>query len=292
MRRTSIHNHSLVHESQESRCHGQPAPCTVLDNEDLLHEFDFEPGYRVAMMWAPSVKNGIEGNFLYLRPWTGNQKRHGKNSLRFPFSHSSYSENFTKADEAHAHYESHFWDAELNYWRYFSPRRLHYFSLSGIAGLRYFHWNEDFKLTMTRECEESSYNIHTNNRMYGAQLGLDFQMNPMYWLSWEIFAKTGLFANATQQKQFLGDLNNTITLRDSKRKEMQWGFFTDVAVQVALRFSKHLDMHAGYQALFFTGISSAPEQISKRVNNDAGKKDHTHGSAIIHGLFAGLTLSF
>jgi hypothetical protein len=282
MRRTSIHNDSLIRAPGKS----------LLDSKGLVHEFEFEPGYRVSLFLTPSIKHGIEGNFLYLRPWTGQRTEHRKRSLSFPFSHSRYSEDFTRADRAHARYESHFWDAELNYWRYFSPRRISYFSLSGILGLRYFHWNETFKLTMTRQCEQSSYNIHTRNWIYGAQAGLDFQMNPMYWLSWEAFAKVGFFANATQQKQFLGDRGNTITLRDSERKETQWGFFTDVLAQVALRFSEHVYMRAGYEALFFTGLALAPEQTSKRTHTNAGKKDHTHGNAIIHGLFAGLSLGF
>jgi hypothetical protein len=264
----------------------------VIDNKDLVQRFDFEPGFRLGLTFMPSVKNYIEANFLYLQPWSAHKTRHGDASLSFPFRHSDYSEDFTDADEAHAHYGSHFWDAELNYWRNFTPRCADYFALSGIAGLRYFHLNEHFRLRMVKPPDISSYSIHTRNRLYGAQAGLDFQMNPTRWLSWEIFAKVGLFGNRTEQMQYLGDLDNTVTLRDSKRKETQWGFFTDVAAQVGFRFLNHFYLHGGYQALFFTGLSLAPEQVSRHVNEDAGKKDRTHGNALIHGLFAGLTLAF
>lgn len=292
MRRADIHNHSLVKDSHKFQCPGRCPNFTVIDNEDLVHDFDFEPGYRVGLTYMPSAKNSFEGNFLYLQPWTGEKERHGNQSLSFPFSNSDYSVDFTRASEAKAEYQSHFWDLEFNFWRHFNPRRIDYFCLSGIAGLRYFHWDEAFKLTMIKPPDKSSYNIHTENRMFGVQLGLDFQMNPTRWLSWEIFAKAGIFGNHTQQKQFLGDLDNTITLRDSERVKREVGYFSDVAAQVGFQCFEHLNLHAGYQAMFFTGLSLAPEQISKRVNKEAGKKDHTHGNAIIHGLFVGLIWSF
>jgi hypothetical protein len=292
MKRTGIQNHSLVKDSNKFQCPGQCPNFTVIDNEDLVHDFDFEPGYRVGLTYTSSAKNSFEANFLYLQPWTAEKKREGDNSLSFPFSHSDYSFDFTRASEAQAKYESHFWDLEFNFWRHFNPRHVDYFSLSGITGLRYFHWDEAFKLTMIRPPDKSSYHIQTENRIFGLQLGLDFQMNPIRWLSWEIFAKAGLFANRTEQKQFLGDLDNAVTLRDSERVKTELGVFSDVAAQVAFQCFKYLNLHAGYQAMFFSGLSLAPEQISKKVKKGAGKEDHTHGTAIIHGLFVGGVLSF
>ncbi|MBS0604017.1 MAG: hypothetical protein JSS60_03150 [Verrucomicrobia bacterium] len=292
MRRSDIHNHKLVEDDNKFQCPGRCPNFTVINNEDLVHDFDFEPGFRVGLTFMSDPKNSFEGNFLYLQPWHGEKKRHGNQSLSFPLSNSDYSQDFTNADEAHAEYDSHFWDLEMNYWRHFNPRRIDYFSLSGIAGLRYFHWDEEFKLTMVNPPDKSSYNIHTKNRMLGMQLGLDFQINPTRWLSWEIFAKAGLFANHTEQKQFMGDLDNTVTLRDSERQKRALGVYTDVAAQIGFQCFEHVNLHGGYQAMFFSGLALAPEQISHRVKKDAGKKDHTNGNAIIHGLFIGLVWSF
>jgi hypothetical protein len=264
-----------------------------MDTQGLVNKFDFEPGYRVALTFTPSPKNSIEANFMYLKPWHGQENVYGNANLSFPFTTTGYDQDFTGASEAIAKYTSHFWDAELNYWRNFAPRLATYFGLSGIAGLRYFNLNETFKQTMITPPDTSSYNIHTKNRLGGAQVGLDFQMNPTKWLTWEAFGKVGFFGNATEQHQFLGDLDNTVALRDSKRSETQWGFFTDVAAQVAFRFfHDHFSIHGGYQMLFFTGLSLAPEQISRSVSANAGKKDYTHGKAIIHGLYAGIGVRF
>ena len=293
MRRTEIHNERLVKDSNKFQCPNLCPNYTVIDSEDLIHDFEFEPGYRAAITYTPSEKNSIEANFMYLTPWEGHKKVHGDQSLSFPFKSSDYDLDFTDASKAVAKYVSQFWDAELNYWRNFSPRLATYFGLSGIAGFRYFHWNESFKLTMIKPPDRSTYNIHTKNRMYAAQLGLDFQMNPTHWLSWEAFGKVGLFANDANQQQFLGDFDNSVTVRKGRDAELQWGFFTDVAAQISFRFfNDHLNFHGGYQMMFFTGLSLAPEQVSRGVDEDAGKEDYTHGNAIIHGLYAGIGVSF
>ena len=292
MRRTEVHNHGLVKNSAK---HQNPCHCpdfTVIDNKDLVNNFEFEPGFRAAVVLNPSARNGFEGNFLYLQPWHGDKSKHADQTLSFPFSRSEYSNDFTDASFAKAQYTSHFWDAEFNYWRHLSPSHANYFGVATIVGLRYFHLNESFRLTMVKPPDKSSYNIHTKNRLYGAQVGLDLQWNPTRWLSWEAFVKAGLAGNDTHQHQFLGDDDNQVTLRDSSREKWESVVFADVAAEFGFRFLKFFYLHGGYEMIFLSGLSLAPEQISKRVGSNAGKKDHTHGNAIIHGLFAGLTVSF
>src|SRR6267154_2065609 len=96
----------------------------------------------ISLTSMADASNGFEWNFLYIQPWHGDKKVKGDQSLSFPFSRASFTRDFHNASVANAEYESHFWDLEFNYWRYFTPRRVEYFSLSGLAGLRYFHWDE------------------------------------------------------------------------------------------------------------------------------------------------------
>lgn len=292
MRHSDMQKHPLVDNSAKFQCPNACPHYTVINTKALINDFDFEPGWRAAVFLNPNVKNGIEGNFLYLQPWTGEKSRHANATLFFPFTHPGYSTDFIHASEAHTKYVSHFWTGEVNYWRYFTPRNIDYFSLSGIFGARYFRLTESFKLTMIRPPDKSTYSIHTKNHVYGAQLGLDFQMNPTNWLSWEAYAKVGVFGNKTDQKQFMGDLDNTVVLRDSERDKTQWGYFADVNAQVGFRFLRHFYLHAGYEMIFLTGLAIAPEQVDRHTRSSAGRKDYTHGNAIIHGMFGGLTFSF
>lgn len=295
MQRSEDHNTAIVKDSHK---HQNPCKCpdhTVIDTDDLVHDFEFEPGYRVGFTITPGSRNSIEGNYFHLQPWSGDKKvygHHGHNSLSFPFTKSGYSNDFTHARAAKAEYWSHLWGAELNYWRNFTPRRVNYFALAGIAGLRYFHWDESFKLSMTKPPDKSTYSIHTKNRIYGAQIGLDFQMNPMHWLSWEFFGKVGLAGNDTDQRQYLGDRDDRVTLRHSDSDEWEMLFFSDVAAQLGFHFLRYFTVRVGYQMMFFSGLSLATDQISKKVGSHAGKKDDTHGNAIVHGVFGGLVFGF
>lgn len=292
MRRSEIHNKTIVKDANKFQCPAQCPNFTVIDTNDLVNDFEFEPGYRVGMTIMPNARNGIEGNFLYIQPWHGDKKVKGDQSLSFPFSHSSFTHDFHDASIAIAKYKSHFWDAELNYWRYFSPRRADYFSISGLAGLRYFHWDESFRLKMIKPPDRSSYRVHTRNKIYGAQLGLDLQMNPTRWLSWEIFAKVGGMFDQSKQKTFLGDLDNTVELHDFKKHKNEIGIFTDVAAEFAIHCWRFLSFHVGYQVIFFSGLTLAPEQISKEAKRHAGDRVYDNGTAVIHGLYAGGILSF
>ncbi|SRR5581483_1536738 len=295
MQRSDEHNTAIVKDSHKPQ---RPCKCpdhTAIDTKDLVHDFDYEPGYRAGFTITPGSRNSIEGNFFYLQPWNADKRvhgHHGHHSLSFPFVDYDYSYDFTHAREAVAHYHSHLWGAELNYWRNFTPRRVNYFALGGIIGLRYFHWDELFKLKMIKHQDKSSYSIRTKNRVYGAQVGLDFQMNPTHWLSWELFGKVGLAGNDTKQKQYMGDYNNSVTLRHSEREKWEMLFFSDVAAQMDLHFLRYFTARIGYQLIFCSGLSLAPDQISKKVGSQAGKKDDTHGNAIVHGLFAGLVIGF
>jgi hypothetical protein len=292
MRRSDIHKKKLVKDANKTQCPSQCPNFTVLGTKRLVHEFDFEPGYRVGLTWMPDARMGFEWNFLYIQPWHAEKKVHRNQSLSVPFSHTSYTRDFHGASEAIAKYNSHFWDLEWDYWCYMSPRRVDYFSISGLAGLRYFHWDEDFKLQMVNPPDKSNYNIHTHNRIFGVQFGLDLQWNPDHWISWEFFAKVGGMVDHSQQKTFLGDFNNTVTLRDFERQKREVGIFTDVAAEFALHCNSHLNFHFGYQMMFFSGLTLAPEQISYRTSKHAGERDYDHGNAIIHGMYAGVIFGF
>lgn len=292
MRRSEIHNHKLVKDSNKFQCPNQCPNFTVMNTKNLVNDFDFEPGYRLALTYTPDPQMSFEANYLWLSQWEGEKRVHGNQSLSFPFKDSSFTQDFSNASEATGVYKSDFWDVELNYWRHFTPRRIDYFSLSGIAGLRYFHLNESFRLTMETPPDKSSYHIRSYNKMFGLQAGLDFQMNPTRWLSWEAFAKVGGMLNHTNVTSVLRDMDDQVKLRDFEKQEREVGVFADVAAQFTIYCAKWLSLNAGYEVLFFSGLALAPEQISKNTKPHSGKKDYTHGTAIIHGLYTGLTFSF
>ena len=159
MQRSQIHHHSLVKDSNKFQCPTRCPNFTVMTTNNLVHNFDYEPGYRVGLTYLKDPRMSFEANFLWIAEWEGEKRVHGNQSLSFPFKSSSFTQDFNQASEAIGKYKSQFWDMELNFWRHFNPRRVDYFCLSFIAGMRYFHLNESFELTMVKPPDKSSYDI-------------------------------------------------------------------------------------------------------------------------------------
>jgi hypothetical protein len=294
MRRAEIQNKTLVKDADKKQrlCPGECPNHTVMNTRNLVNDFEFEPGYRVGMMFSINRANGFEMNYLYLQPWHGKKKVRGDEDLSFPFRHADYTTDFHDASAAIAKYKSHFWDAEINYCRFMSPRGVDCFSVTGLAGFRYFHLNESFKLKMFHPPDQSSYKVRTKNRIYGAQVGLDFQWNPTRWLSWDFFAKVGGMADDSEQSTFLGDEDNTVILHDFRKHSWEAGIFTDVAAEFAIHFCRFISLHAGYQCMFFSGLTLAPSQVSQKTHRHSGDRVYDHGTAVIHGMFAGIIFAF
>lgn len=260
---------------------------TVLDP---CSHFDFVPGYRASFVYTADVKRSYEALFLWLKPWHCERGVTGNDSLYFPFNSIPYAVDYFEARHAHIKYSTSFWDAEANYWLHFSPRYTDFFSLSGMFGGRYFHVNEMFKLTYTKLFDKSDYFIHTENEVYGFQIGLDLQMAPTARLSWDFIGKVGTMANRAKQKQILRDEDNTAVLRRHNTHRWQWGLFADAIVQLGYQVLRHLNVHAGYEFITLSGLALAPEQVAYGTGTGAGKNVNTHGFIFVHGFYAGLTL--
>lgn len=294
MRRSEIHKKPLVKDTLKVRsCPGECDDFTVLDTQDVAKHFDFEPGFRAALLYSMDIRNTLEAVYLWVRPWHADRKVNSDQGLFFPFNISEYAFDYFQASNANAKYHSRFWDAELNYWRHFSPRYVDYFSLSGVLGLRYFHLNEGFKLTFVKPPDRSHYSIHTHNDIGAVQIGLNLQMAPTCRIGWDFTGKVGVMYNRAQQRNVLLDLDDTVALRRVKKHtEWQWGLFADVLAQAGFQLFNWFNVHAGYQFMVLSGLALAPEQVRYGTGTETGKGVYTDGYAFIHGFFAGGTFCF
>lgn len=281
MKRAELRGHTLVENSSTS----------ALNSDALVDAFNFEPGFRAGMSYFFNEKSTLELQGIWIEEWEAGRTVSGSSSLSFPFQSSGYSYDFTQASSAHAHYGSRLWDVELNYWYNVTPRKVNYFSFASIFGLRYTELDELFNLAFTRGSDTSHYRIKTKNHLYAAQIGFNFAMNPYRKLSWEATAKVGAAINNASDNTFIGDYNDSTTLRDFSVTKCHGAFLADVALSVAYQFWAHFGVHAGYQMLYYTGVGLAPEQVNTRV---AGNVDefNVDGQALIHGLFVGINIGF
>jgi hypothetical protein len=288
MRRTEVHDQRIVEKNTPSFA----TATTLIEVDDLVRRFDFQPGYSVAMMVTPSKRRSFEAAYLYLPKWQDRRVKHGQSDLSFTFKDMSYTHDFVFADRAEAKYTTRIDTAEANYWYHVTPRRVDYFSVSGILGLRYADLRELFEVQFTRGTNRSDYNIHTKNHLYGGQIGGNLQINPQRFWSWDVTAKIGAFANRATQKTFLGDFNNTLTLRDHEKAEWRLSYIAAAVATLTCQFWRHLNAHIGYQMLYLTDVALAPDQIDKKTKKNSGKRLDAYGQALIYGILAGLGFGF
>lgn len=308
MRRSHGSKHSLVENKHKSqRCNPSCPNFSVLNTDNLVKGFRFEPGYRVSASYSPESRTTFEGTYMWIEEWEDKKERHGRGDLFFPFesdsddddrndtSTSIAASDYTDADKARAKYESKFWTAELNYWHHFTPRDANYFSLAGLIGLRYFHLNEEFRLAYVKGAHTSDYKIDTKNHICAAQVGLDLQMNPIKRLSWDFIVKVGAFADWAKERVFLGDQNNAVELRHFHKDKWGPGIITDLSAQVGYQLFHFFEMHVGYEMIFLNGVALATGQIDDRdpfSRESQHKKFSVRNHMIVHGLFAGIDWKF
>lgn len=291
-KRHGIHDHCYVDDANKFQCHSACPNFCVYDTRRLTNEFSFEPGIRIDAQYHLGSKSTFEANYVWLEEWSAEHENQDAGSMSFPFTDSNYTFDYINADKAHAIYHSQFWEAELNYWYHMSPRKLNYVSFSTILGLRYIDMWEGFKLTFAKMNDKSHYIIHTNNNLYGAQIGADFQMNPTARLSWDFFIKLGAAANHAKQHTHLGDQDDSVILRDFKNSHIRPAYFIDLSALMSYSFWDAFEVHGGYQMLYLTGMAFASEQLDDKVGPDNGKRLYHKGQCFIHGAFAGLSLNF
>ncbi len=291
MRRSQLQGKSLANNSKKVRTSATES-YTVLNSKEIESKFHYEPGYRVGAYAYVSPQTTFEFLALNCGEWHATKSVHAHQTLSFSFNNPNYTHDFNNASEAIGDYKSNFWSTELNYWGHITPRDVDYFSLSWIAGVRYMNITESFELTYKQPGYKSHYTISAHNHMPGPQLGLDLEITPQESLHWDILAKGGVLIDYCWQKTYLGDYNDTVTLRDHKSFDISFPFYIEAEVALGYQLNTHFNLHGGYDMLFITGTALAPEQIDRDVDADAGHHVYTGGNAIIHGFFLGLTLGF
>ncbi len=292
MRRSLLHSERIVKSDSDTSCTGCDDDDSVLSTGPLVSEFDYEPGFRVGAYYHPSERRSLELLYLDCGKWHSEKEVNGDDDLSFPFKCCNYTHDFREASEAKAKYNSNFWTAEFNYWRHVTPRFEDYFSVSWLAGLRYVNLHEKFNVAFLRDANESHYRISVENYMPGIQLGGNVQFNPQRSWSWDLTAKIGVLVDIAEQKTYLGDYNDSVTLRNHEGEKTGATFLAEVAAALAYQFNTHFNIHGGYQMLYLSGIALAPEQISKRTGPHSGSACNLDGQAIVHGWFLGLSFGF
>jgi hypothetical protein len=285
----------LVKDSTRPHCDCGCPSTVVLKAKDLRNHFDFEPGVRLGVSYAPDTKSTYEARGMYIFPWQVTKNIYGDSSLSYPFHSAYFTEDYNIADRAKAYYRSEFYTADLNYWRNSARRGRDYFVISGVFGLRYFHLQEKIFLAFYNDTWagtiKSNYNASTRNNAAGVQGGFNFQINPYPHLSLDVLGLAGLGFTKIGAKVKLRDENNTQIIRDYDKQHGQNVVFADVEGKIGYQVRPCWSVHGGYQMFFASGMGFAPSQLSTSTDPNS-ERFYRHDNMIIHGILLGMDFSF
>lgn len=285
-KRELSHKHKLILDSAKRTCNCRFPSC---NSEALVRQFDFEPGFKVGASYM--TRHTIwDLSYLWLDSWEGRCSKVSPGMLLFSVKNPNLTFDFSGADQAEAEYSSQFQNCELNFYRYETLRYANYFAGAWMAGLRYINLREALDISFIKGSDKSSYNVHTMNHVPAVQVGGLIAWNPTTKLSWEFLAKVGIGFDIAEQKTFLGDLNNSVVVRDYEKSGFSTPLVTEAAITLTYQPWTFLNIHGAYQVIYLNGVVLAPDQLRKSSNNEAFIE--AIGAPLIHGLIAGLSWSF
>ncbi len=236
---------------------------SVIDSMQLMHHFRWEPGVRAALCYTPNVGRSIEVAGSWIKHWHAALVRSSDDTLQFPFSSSSFTQDYTAAWRVKANYSSQLWDTEGNYWMHLCPRGEEYFSISTIVGMRWVYLREEARLRYCTTVDQSSYLAAAKNRLGGVQGGLCLQINPGNHDRWsfELIPKAALLANLVHATTLLKDIDNRTVIRKTDLTRVH----SSCLVDGDLRLSYHPhqgSIQIGYRITGLWNIALAPDQFS------------------------------
>ena len=290
-RRAQSHKHRLIID--ESR--GEKDSCGVChfdacDAKHLAKKFKYEPGFRFGFSYM-SEHALWEATYLWIRDWSDCCSNTNPGYLYFSRDDKNYFLNdFAAADSAKACYASWFQNAEVNYTNYVTSKRGDKFGAAWLAGLRYFFLDEKLDVDFIKGLNSSTYHVHVSNHIPALQVGVTLSWNPTRSLSWDFVAKVGLGIGVDWQHTSLGDLNNTLVIRDYRKRGFETPFLADGMLSLAYQPISWINLHTAYQFIYLNGVALAPDQLVK--GNSSNHVLRRNGMPLIHGWTAGLSFSF
>jgi hypothetical protein len=273
-----------------------PTGPVVLSTEDLRTEFSAGGKYTIGRRIFDCYR--IEGTYLGFDSWQDERivTNNTTNALGGTGNLSTYLSGFGSpitagldgANFVSASVRSNFQSGEINmrYWGDMPPGP---FDVSVLVGLRYIHINDQFQFDSQSDLPAGTgttvdLQTQTVNDMWGAQIGIEFAclITTRWWLDVDL---KGAMFNDHVSLTNAATTNGVPTLITDTRNRTAW--LGDISLVMNWQMTPYWILRAGYQALFFNGLSLAHEQnVSPLFSNAAGVLNDK-GRAAYHGPILG-----
>lgn len=183
-------------------------------------------GQRFLLGRLLDENSAVEVVYFGINDWQSSASVADPNNLDIPNPLVVPATDFDNADAMRLTNSSHLHNVELNWWQSLSGTRASGSSL--LFGVRYLHLKDEFNIHSTdNDATISDYNLTSRNNLLGAQVGERLSGDSEQW-GWDVTGKAGLFGNAIESEQFVGDNNNATVLLDTPASQGSVAFVDDL----------------------------------------------------------------
>ena len=263
---------------------------TLMGVNTLVDKMRFDLGISAAAKLFATIYSTWELRFTGPFNWKGTDKVSSlSNGLQIPGPFATKTHDYIHASKMRGKYISNFWNTEFNYWRHVTPRFYDFFSVSCIAGFRFFQVHEKLNVDYIRKGDTSHYKVRTKDWCFGPQVGFDIEYNPYRLFTWGLVLKVGGLFNRGTGTSTMTDFNNTVTILKTDASESNFAYFVQAYPFFEFRPLKFFTLFANYQALYLGAIVTSYKQV--RFYESKNRLNHG-GNIIYHGLTMGVQFNF
>jgi Putative beta barrel porin-7 (BBP7) len=265
-----------------------------LNTQDTLiapDDLNFDSGWGIRAGFGIRRCDNLGWEFEYLGVFDQNAGRSVElaDELALPGDLGVTTNNFFFADEVSVRYSSQINNAEVNRvcccCSCDGPCSCR--SVEWLYGFRYLNLNEDFSIVSTDLQEgTSTYDIDTNNNLFGAQIGNRVRESRGRW-SWEGTGKAGIFGNAAEQHSDpIVDFPAFVVRPGRSESGGNVAFVGDLNLTAIYQLNSVWGARLGYNLIWIEGVALAPDQLDFSIANESDIS--TDGGILLHGVNAGL----
>ncbi len=165
-------------------------------------------------------------------------------------------------------------------------------SVEWFAGLRYIDIGNDLNIDVQRNefggVEEGNYTIHTENRLFGAQLGGRLR-STVNRFGFELTGEAGVYDNAAEQSQTVIDFPNFALRPTTSTAGDNVAFVSQINLSAIYRLTDIWSVKAGYNVIWIEGLALAPDQLDFNfASSPSGNQLTNTGGLFLQGANVGL----
>ena len=162
-----------------------------------------------------------------------------------------------------------------------------------LCGFRYVNLNETLTITGTDFQEGSSnYNVHTDNNLYGLQMGGRYTRQWTDLWSVQLTGLSGVFWNSVHETQVATDFPISTAPFSLRDRVSTHGSAVAMLSELDFVLIRYLNdtwsLRMGYTVIGIGGLALAPDQLDFTDGPSSGTQLHTQGWILVHGGLVGL----